>query len=82
MMKTSTSPRRIYARNGITHICYEGRNYAPMGETEFDLDHSVTCEKVKSDGGRARVAVTQVRQGVVAKTETWRSVKVPRKARA
>lgn len=82
MMKTSTAPRRIYTRNGITHICFEGKTFTAPKGTEFDLNHPVTCEKVKSDGGRARLEVTQVRTGVAPKVEVWRSVKVPRKARA
>jgi hypothetical protein len=82
-MKTSDSPRRIYSRNGIIHVCFEGKTWAPpKGETALSLEHDVVCEKAASDGGRARVIVTQKRKGQKNQSETWSSVQVPRNARS
>lgn len=82
MMKTTNAPRKIYVRNGITHVCFEGRTYGPQGgETGLSLDHPVTLEHLKSDGGRARVTVTQKRKGKANAAEAWRSVAVPRNVR-
>lgn len=81
-MKTPDAPRRIYSRNGITHVCFDGRTYCAPEGSAISLEHPVTLEKLPSDGKRARAAVTQVRPGVKAVTETWRSGKVPTKPRA
>lgn len=81
-MKTPQDPRRIYSRNGITHVCFDGRTFAAPANSKISLDFPVTMEKARSDGGRARALVTQSRPGVRTLTETWRSVKIPVKARA
>lgn len=84
MMKSATAPRRIYTRNGIVHVCFAGKYFAPVGgETKLDLDGTVTIEEAEADGKskRAQVNVTQKKKGQAAVTETWRSVKVPRTAR-
>ena len=81
-MKTAQTPRRIYNRNGVTHACFEGRTFGPVGESALSLELPVTCEKVKSDGGRARVEVSQRRPGQATLVEVWRSVRVPCKPRA
>lgn len=82
MMKTPSAPRRIYVRNAVTHVCFDGRTFAPTGESTLSLDYPVTCEKLESDGGRARVAVTQKRKGQKTLVETWRSIAVPRNPRS
>lgn len=83
MMKTSSAPRQIYTRNAVTCICFEGRTFGPGAtETALNLALPVTVAKVKSDGGRARVEVTQVSKGSPTKVELWRTVNVPRKPRA
>lgn len=81
MMKTASAPRRIYVRNAVTHVCFEGKTYAPTGDSGLSLEHPVTIAKLDSDGGRARVEVTQKRKGQATKVETWRSVSVPRNPR-
>ena len=81
-MKTSDSPRRIYVRNAVTHVCFDGRTFAPTGETAFDMKLPVILEKLESDGGRARVKATQRRPGKSTLTETWRSINVPRTPKA
>jgi len=82
MMKTASAPRRIYSRNDVTHVCFDGRTFGPVGESVLSLEHPVTIEKLESDGGRARVSVTQKRKGQPTKSETWRSVNVPRNPRS
>lgn len=81
-MKTTESPRRIYVRNGVTHVCFDGRTFAPVGESAFDLKLPIVLEKLESDGGRARVEATQRRPGKATISETWRSINVPRNPRA
>lgn len=81
MMKTASAPRRIYTRNDVVHVCFSGKYFGPSGETELSLDHPVTLELLESDGGRARVQVVQKRKGQSTRTETWRSVNVPRNPR-
>lgn len=81
MMKTNSAPRRIYSRNDVTHVCFEGRTFGPCNESEIVFDLPVTCEKLESDGGRARVVVTQKRPGMKTVVETWRSISVPRNHR-
>jgi len=81
MMKTASAPRRIYSRNNVTHVCFEGRTFGPGAESELTLDLPVTCEKLESDGGRARVQVSQRRPGQKTLVESWRSISVPRNPR-
>ena len=81
-MKTSTTPRRIYTRNAVTHVLFEGRTFGAPADSELSLDYTVTCESMPSDGGRARVQVTQKRKGQKTLVEAWRTVTVPRKPRA
>jgi len=82
MMKTASAPRRIYSRNAVVHVCFDGRTFGPTGESTLSLDFPVTIEKLESDGGRARVEVTQKRKGQKTIVEAWRTVNVPRIARA
>jgi hypothetical protein len=81
-MKTPSSPRNVYTRNDVTHVCFDGRTFGPTDESGISLDLPVTCEKLESDGGRARISVVQKRPHAKTITETWRSVSVPRKPRA
>lgn len=73
-MKSSDSPRRLYTRRGIVHVCLEGKYFGPNGDTAISLDQPVVVTKVASDGGRARVEVTQKRPGRSTLKETWRTV--------
>lgn len=84
MMKSASAPRRIYTRNGIVHVCFAGKYFAPTKDSTLSLDHPVTIEVAESDAKskRAQVTVTQKRKGEAAIVETWRSVKVPRTPRA
>lgn len=81
-MKTASSPRRIYSRNDVVHVCFDGRTYGAPAGSALNLDFPVTCEKLPSDGGKARVAVTQKRSHQKTLVESWRSCAVPSKPRA
>lgn len=82
MMKTASAPRRIYTRNSVVHVCFNGKYFGLTGETGLSLDHPVTLEPMPSDGGRARVQVVQKRKGHPTLVEVWRSISIPRNARA
>lgn len=80
-MKSASSPRRIYTRNDVTHVCFEGRTYGAPATTEITVDFPVTCVKLESDGGKARIEVTQKRPHAKTLVETWRTIRVPTVAR-
>lgn len=81
MMKTTSDPRRIYFRNNITHVCFNGLTFGAPVKSTVSLNFPVTIEKLKSDGGRARVQVTQRREHQKALIEIWRTVYVPSRTR-
>lgn len=75
--KTSDSPRRIYRRSETLIVLFEGRRYAMKeGVTSLDPNGLVTCVPVASDGGRARIELTQKLKGKPAVKEVWRTLKV------
>jgi hypothetical protein len=77
---TNTTPRKVYRRNGITHICFEGQHFAPeTGESAFSLKHPVTRVTVV---GATILEVAQSVNRKKAAVETWVAVEVPRKHRA
>jgi hypothetical protein len=82
MMKTSTSPRRLYVRNAIVHLCFDGRYFGATAATEMNMKLPVTCVKLPSDGGRSRVEVTQKRPGQTTLVEVWRSCSITHKNKA
>lgn len=60
MNKALTTPRKIYSRKDRVIVCYEGRLYASApGKSKLDADKLAKCEKMKSDGGKARISVVQ-----------------------
>lgn len=71
-MRSATSPRRVYARNGSPIICYAGVYFGPGAKTEskINVEKEVTVEVLDSVGGRKRIAVTQ-RNGKGKVTENW-----------
>jgi hypothetical protein len=75
--KSPTSPRRIYLRKGIVHVCFNGKYYGVgQDSTEISLDHPVFLEQLPAYGGYNRVQVTQKRRGVARRVETWRTVNI------
>ena len=70
-MKTSTTPRTVYARSGNLIVLFEGKRYAASAESSgIEADEQVKVEAYKSDGGKARVKVTCGKR-----SELWRSFK-------
>lgn len=63
--------RRIYPRKSVTLVCFEGRLYG-NDDSMFDTAVKARVAKMKSDGGKARVTVTQ-KVGTAWHTETWRT---------
>lgn len=78
MNKPSNSPRRLYSRNGKAFVNFSGKFYGAPSDSALSLDYEVVCVKLPSDGGRARIEVTQRRPHAKTLTEMWRSVEVPR----
>lgn len=78
MNKPSAAPRRLYSRNGKAFVNFAGKFYGAPSDSALDLDFPVTCVKLDSDGGRARIEVSQRKPHSKTLTETWRSVEVPR----
>ena len=78
MNKPSNSPRRLYARSGQAFVNFDGRFYGAPSDSAIDTRFEVTCVKLESDGGRARVQVTQRRPHTKTVTEVWRTTVIPR----
>lgn len=76
MMKAETDPRRVYNRNGVTHVCFKGTYFAPAKKTRIDLEGEVKIEAMPKSGGRLRIQVKQ-RKGKANVVETWREATVP-----
>lgn len=76
MMRAQGDARKVYTRNGITHLCFQGYYFrAPKG-SKIDPDREVHQEELPKAGGKARIAVTQ-RVGGKNVTETWTEGDVP-----
>lgn len=76
-MKNPNAPRRVYCRKNVLHVCYNGRFYGSNADkSELTVDHPITVSPLPSDGGKARVQVTQKRKGKPTLVETWRTVQI------
>ena len=73
--KSVHAPRRMYVHGGTVHVLFQGKRFAAPSASEIadDLANEVFCEKLPSNGGRARITVTCPGTGVV---ETWASFKL------
>lgn len=77
MMKAQTEPRKIYTRNGVTHILYGGVTFGPgKGETFINPEKEVKIEVLDPVAGRKRIQVKQM-VNKKTRTEVWQQVKVP-----
>jgi hypothetical protein len=77
-MKSVSSPRRVYCRNGVTHVLYAGAVFGTKADSAINTDHPVKI----AGNGDGSITVTQrlpKRKGV---SETWTKVNVPCVARA
>jgi len=77
MMRAQDAGRKVYTRNGVTHLCFQGLYFrAPKG-SKIDPDREVTkVEALDKAGGKHRIAVTQRVQGKNV-TENWSEGEVP-----
>ena len=73
--KSADQPRRIYCRNGITHVLYAGKVYGTKEMSRLSLAHEVRVEKVTDDG---HVLLAQRRPHQKAVREEWGTIVVPR----
>jgi hypothetical protein len=74
MMKSSSDKgRKIYIRRSVAHVVFDGKIYGTT-KTLIALHRTVTVEKIASDGGKARIQVTQKVPHKKAIVETWRTV--------
>lgn len=72
-MKTLSSPRRVYLRNGVVHTLYGGLIFGTKGETKISIEQPVRIE----GDGNGGIRVTQRVGHRKAVTETWSEVRVP-----
>lgn len=82
-MRSSTSPRRVYARKGSLLVCFQGVYFGPGKDqpTEIDVEKEVRIEVLDAAGGRKRIQVRQ-RKGKGSVTETWNQKNVVFEPRA
>jgi len=78
MMRAESAPRKVYSRNGVTHICFQGLYFKPAkGQTKIDPEREVNhIEALDRAGGKARIALHQ-KVGGKTITETWLQTEVP-----
>lgn len=74
--------RKVYKRNGVTHICFDGAFYAPLeGETEFSRGMALLAEPTGelTLGDRPATVTVELRLPFKAcKSEVWGLVEIPR----
>lgn len=84
-MRSSTSPRRIYVRNGNPLVTYGGLYFGPTanaGESQINPDKEVKIEVIAKAGGKSRIKVTQKVGSRPAVTETWNEKRLTFEPRA
>ena len=77
-MKSATAPRRVYVRNGVTHVSYAGAYFGTKGESAITTKHPVKIE----GNGDGTITVTQRAPKKAGVSETWSKVNVPCHPRA
>ena len=70
-MRSSDSPRRVYARAGSLVICYGGVYFGPKAETSSAInpEREVKLEVLAPAGGKKRLSVKQAGKNAVS--EVW-----------
>lgn len=76
--KSADQPRRIYCRNGVTHMLYNGKVYGTKEKSRLSLAHEVKVEKVTDDG---HVVLLQRKAHQKGVREEWGTIQVPRNER-
>lgn len=77
-MKSVNSPRRVYCRNGVTHVLYAGTVFGTKEESKISTNHPVKIE----GNGDGTITISQRLPFKAVCSETWSPVKVPSKERA
>ena len=78
---SDTTPRKVYNRRNITHICFAGSHFAPDGnETKIQLDRPVT--KVVTITSTLLEVHQLVNPNHAPTVEMWTMVTVPRHHKA
>lgn len=72
MMKSIDDPRRLYVRKSITHVVFGGKIFGSKS-SKIDPKVPVVCAPMPSDGGNARIQVTQRKSHAKKVTEIWRT---------
>jgi hypothetical protein len=81
MMRAQDAPRKVYTRNGLTHVCFQGITFrAPRISQITPEKEIIHIEPAPRIGGKARVIVSQRHSGKLLK-ETWTECDVPVKRR-
>ncbi|MFA6510130.1 MAG: hypothetical protein WCV62_06755 [Candidatus Peribacteraceae bacterium] len=77
--KNASAPRRIYTRNGLAMVLFEGLMFGidADSETKIDLERQVTCEPA----GETSVKITQRVKGRKPVSEVWEAVTLDVKKR-
>jgi len=77
MMRAQGAPRKVYTRNGVTHVCFQGIYFRAPKASRIDPEREVSkIEVLDKSGGKHRVGVTQRVAGKNV-TETWHEGSVP-----
>ena len=77
-MKSTNDPRRVYCRNGVTHVLYAGTVFGTKEESAISTKHPVKIE----GNGDGTITISQRLPFRAATEEKWGKVKVPSKERA
>lgn len=70
--KSESDPRRLYARKGLTHVCFGGTYFGTRSESKMDLSLPAKVE----GAGEGKVRVTQRRPHAKSVVEVWSRCKV------
>jgi hypothetical protein len=79
-MKSVSSPRRVYCRNGVTHTLYAGETFGTKEESKIVPSAELLVRIIGLGDGT--IQVTQRKRGQKGVTEVWGKVRVPCNARS
>jgi len=81
-MKSTSSPRRVYSRNGVVHTLYAGETFGTKEESQIVASDDESLFVRIAGNGDGTISVTQRKPGKKGVTETWSKVRVPCHERA
>jgi hypothetical protein len=81
-MKSTSSPRRVYSRNGVVHTLYAGDTFGMKGDSQIQASADERLFVRIVGNGDGTITVTQRKPGKKGVSETWSKVRVPCHARA